>query len=319
MMPGAIRYLVSAEFDYGLQIAPDTGPATADDYGWDCVPLSEAALAGDVPLVVDNRLTPGETEWLELALQRSGRPVYLRIVDTFREARDHWWYAFLRRAVASPRVALVHAYAPSELLGEFLARSPHDAHVFAPYPYRRERELPLSHAGRRNAILLSGVQNGDVYPLRHHFWLGTRRSPLWRPFTRVLRHPGYPDIGQPRVHDVVGDAYVREIARHRFAFVCATRNGCELLKYREIAYAGACPVGELPPSLADCPVDAVVAYDRRDLRLFRRTVLARDSEARARRFRDHLAHVRDRTVLARRVSAEVDAGHRRMASSDLAP
>lgn len=309
-----IRYAVSREFDYGKQIAPDAGPATADDYDWECVPLAEETLAGDGPLVVDNRLTPGETAWLEATLVRTRRPLYLRIVDTLREAQDHWWYAFLRRAVASRRVALVHAYAPRELLADLLAGSPHDAHVFAPYPYRRERELDPAHARRRNAILLSGVQDGNVYPLRHHFWLGTRRSPLWRPFTRVLRHPGYPDIGQPQVHHVVGDAYVREIARHRYAFVCAARNGCELLKYREIAYAGSCPVGELPPSLADCPDDAFVTYDRRNLHLFRRTILSSNAEATARRFRTYLARARERGALVRRVADEIRSGHQRMAA-----
>ena len=76
------------------------------------------------------------------------------------------------------------------------------------------------------------------------------------------------------------------------------------MKYREIAYAGCIPVGDLPLSLADCELNAHLPWRRNWIALGQlvRKLCAEESEFRARSFRQFFQDKRDQKVLRERVN-----------------
>ena len=301
-----ILYILSRDFDYSKQIAPDVGPPIAEDYGWVPVKLSAEVLAFDGPIVVDNRLLPEETDWLRVALQQRKGPTFLRVCDDYEwENRDHWWYVFVREILARPVVGVVHTYTPREYVSSLIKTAGQTRFIHAPYVYQPERELSNHECGRRNRILFSGAINSEIYPERRQFLRKVRSSPLLSWYVRTLKHPGYPDIGQTQIHGITGRAYIEEVAKYRYAFVSPGRNSSEFLKYREFAYAGTCPVGHLPDSLADCPVDAFVKYNGSAWSFVANTIYSVNFETRARSFRAYMREKRERTRLREQVLARL--------------
>ena len=62
---------------------------------------------------------------------------------------------------------------------------------------------------------------------------------------------------------------LKTLSQYRFAAVCSSVAKIEFLKYREFAYAGVVPVGDLPSTFLDCPAGAYVPSRRNFIALTR--------------------------------------------------
>ena len=100
----------------------------------------------------------------------------------------------------------------------------------------------------RRLLLDMAAEPNVVYPERTELHSALRRQPLLRLVIRHLKHPGYPDVGDPVVHRHIGGDFARLLADYRFMVVSGSRCDLEFLKYRECAYAGCVPVGLAPAS-----------------------------------------------------------------------
>jgi hypothetical protein len=301
-----VYYILSAKFDYDQLFQKDAGPSFASDYGWRVATLQELPDLQCQIAIIDPRMTSEELPELRAAMGR-GRVIFvLRIIDPYWEyTREHWWCRFVDDMLDQPRCHVMLTYQPAEITALFAARARVSQFVFAPYVYHADSELPIDHESRSRALFISGACHASIYPVRARI---RRVASLW-PWlpTRNLLHPGYPDItGHGPRHTVVGDAYIRRLAAFRFAAVCSSRCRLEFLKYREFAYAGVVPVGDMPATLLDCPTDAWISWRRNFIALTREMKTMSDTAERAQRFRRFMRvrrHVDDmRTWVAEQLS-----------------
>lgn len=299
-----IRYLLSDSFDYGRVISPDVGPAIAEEYSWTAIRLRECQPGAFPVVVVDNRFPEAELPRLREIAKNDRTQVVLRVVDPiwFSATREHPWNRFVWDMLERPNVHLMLTYAPAEYTALMVTRRAGGRFIFAPYLYRPEAETPIDHDARRHKILLSGSTWPEGYPLRARFQRQSRWWPHLRLMTDTLPHPGYPDIGEAVRHGVVGDKYIARLRQYRFGFVCPTRSGSELLRYREFAYAGLVPVGSLPDTLIDCPADAWIPYGGDPHRLVWTVLNCRNSATVAENFRRYMHATRDRATVAPQVN-----------------
>jgi hypothetical protein len=140
--------------------------------------------------------------------------------------------------------------------------------------------MPSFGGSRRiRRIAVSGNQRPDLYPLRCQVQRASKFS-LSRFACRTdrLMHPGYPEKHGPPAHRIMGTDYLRWLSRYTAAFTDSSIYRIELLKYREIAYAGFAPIGDLPWSLFECPPPAFYEF-RSLLDLFRYRDLLKDRQA----------------------------------------
>jgi len=282
-----VCYILSANFDYSRCISQDTGSPFAGDYGW-----RTSTLRGlrEVPCdiaIIDHRFALGEISELRTAIAQGSAIFVLRLVDPYWEyTHQHWWYRFVAEMLDHPRCHVMLSYQPAEITALFATRARRSQFIFAPYVYRPERERPIDHDNRSRAMVCSGNSNAAIYPLRARIQREARFWPLLGVSSRTLPHPGYPDItGKQLRHSMLGDAYVEHLAAFRFAAVCSSRCRLEFLKYRELAYAGVVPVGDMPATLLDCPAAAWVPWRRNFIALAQQIRTMPDTAARAHNFR----------------------------------
>lgn len=302
-----IAYVLSDQFDYDLLISPDVGPAIAEDYGWDPIGLKDLNTLSPKVCIFDNRIAAPELAEVDAEIRRRRSIVILRVVDPgwFKDTLDQPWYEFVCRVIDEPNVRLMLPYSPAEFTALVLSRSQQSEYIFAPYLYREENELPLRHDERAHRVLVSGGIGFQGYPVRSHF---RRQSRIWPPLrlmTDYLPHPGYPDIGQAKIHSLTGASYIEKLSKYRFALVCSARTRSEILKYREFAYAGVVPVGDLPWTLIDCPDDAWIQYGGDGPKVAKTIRTCRDTEPMAERFRTFMRGARNRTSERGRVNTQL--------------
>jgi len=87
------------------------------------------------------------------------------------------------------------------------------------------------------------------------------------------------------------------MAQFQYAFVCGSFKGIELQKYRDCAYAGCAPFGDLPGALSDCPRDAFFAFDGTMLSSIRAVYGGADPQQVAIRFREFMRTKRNPSAL----------------------
>src|SRR5690242_19194638 len=97
-----------------------------------------------------------------------------------------------------PRVHIMLNYTPAEMTALIFARARRSKVLFAPYVYRAEMEVPIDHGSRAHALVFSGRVDFGLYPLRSRMRAAARFWPPLRRMSKILPHPGYPDIGQQR-------------------------------------------------------------------------------------------------------------------------
>lgn len=253
-------YVLSGAFHYERTIVPDQGPAYAAAMGWPTLPLDALREAPPGVCVIDQRITEGEGARLQtwLRTRASPSPVLLKVVDPYPEyTRDHPYYRLLFAVVNLPGVHFLTVYEPRERTEELRQQCTTSRMLWLPYAYvaSAEREVPM--AGRRRRVLLTGAMEPGVYPTRAALARRQRFDPVVRLGVDRLPHPGYPDIGHTLKHQAVGPAFVDRLTQYRGMVLDPARCGLEFLKYRECAYAGCVPVGELPDSLREAVRDYV--------------------------------------------------------------
>lgn len=263
-----ILYVVSDTFPYHLLISDDAGARFAESYGFPISNVSEATQHAADVLIVDNRLARGEFEAvraLALAAEVREQLVFFKIVDPVwsedEAGADQHYYDFLDGVRDIPNVHFLTVYEPAIVAPSLFERCERSTVVHLPYAYNEDQELMVSGKRRHRKIFLSGQIGQAGYPLRTACYRLWRRNPIGRLLISYLPHPGYPDIGQAMQHAIVHGKFLHVMARFQYAFVCGSRKKTELQKYRECAYAGCAPIGELASSLADCPVDAFIPFD----------------------------------------------------------
>jgi hypothetical protein len=87
------------------------------------------------------------------------------------------------------------------------------------------------------------------------------------------------------------------MARYKYAFVCSRLERIELQKYRDCAYAGCAPFGDLPEALDDCPRDAFLAFDGTMLSSLRAVYRGPDPQQVAASFREYMRTKRNPALL----------------------
>lgn len=256
-------YLVSDNFDYNKTIAPDVGPEQAKRNEWKTDYLSNYSNHVGEWIIVDNRLTGEElSKVAKIVKEYRKNPFQFVIVDPFEEwCRGYSYYQFLFEICNKKNVFFLSKYTPDEVAEDVRQRAGYDKMVVVPYPYPEMQEVHISWSDKKDKIFFSGNQDANVYPYRHKFGNASKYWPPARSRVSKLQHPGYPDDGQEKKHNVTGDKYVERIAHHQFMFISPSRCHLEFLKYGECAAAGSVPVGAVPDGFNEAMANPFVELD----------------------------------------------------------
>jgi hypothetical protein len=293
-----VNYVLSDTFPYEKTFYEDSGPEFADDYGWATCRVSSIDDSKCDVFVVDNRVLPNELPLLKRLIESSKCIFVLKLCDPYMEhAKGHFWYQFATMTLDLPNVHFLINYQPAEWTARLFVKSTRSKFVWAPYLYRAEKERPIVHSSRTGTMILSGAINPRVYPLRTEMNAMSQVPPLMF-VTKRLPHPGY----RNRTHEVIRSSYVDTLSRYRFGAVCSSRCRLEFLKYREFAYAGVSPVGDLPLTLLDCPADAWLPWRRNTFVLTAAMRDAGESQRKAEAYRAFMRHARDAESIRERVN-----------------
>lgn len=303
-------YVLSGRFPYDRLISRDAGPAFAQSYGFPTATLSKVSLGESKVLVIDNRMHVDEMPRLKELVEsasRNGTSVLLKIVDPvapFPNA-DDYYYDFVHAMRDRTGVHYLTVYDP-HLTAPDLFGNCRESRVFhLPYAYESAHELSAPFARRRKKIFLSGALGNVIYPLRSAAYRQWRRNPAGRYLFTYLNHPGYPDIGHVLKHDTIHEKFLDAMAKYKYAFVCSRREGIELQKYRDCAYAGCAPFGDLPAALRDCPQDAFIPFDGTMRSTLRAVYRGPDPQQVAANFRKYMRVRRDPAVLVARLEQQL--------------
>lgn len=258
-----VGYLLSDIFPYNKLLCDDAGPAIANEYGWTACTADNVTSHNLDCVVVDNRHhTATDHERLRSFLSsNTASLILLRINDPYIFHKNDGWYKFCSELLDSPRIHLLTPYQPTGLVSHWLSLCTRTQFVYAPFTYDSDRESPIQHRDRNRLVAISGNQRKDLYPLRHKIQRASR-LPFSRLLGQIIRlpHPGYPEKVLRQFHSITGSSYLRWLAQFTAAFVDSSVYRVELLKYREIAYAGCAPIGDLPWSLNECPSEAFFEF-----------------------------------------------------------
>lgn len=292
-----ITFVISDEHNYAEYMPDDAGPRFAAMYSWRTVRLSECSFQHDQIYVVDWYLTDAEFDTIRLAmLKRPSALFSFHVIDPWIHIRGTPAHRFMVRHFPMENAILSGPYPPAENIAHIYARTGRFVHT--PYLYEQERELPIDHSRRKKSVLLSGNIGANDYPIRALINLNAKLNPLFWGRIQRLQHSGY--WMSTLRHALVREQFIEKLSEYRFAVVCSSRLGLEFLKYRELAYAGCVPVGDLAGTLLDCPSGAYVPWRRN----FFKTLKDLDNpetEKSARAFRDFMSKHRNREAWRRRV------------------
>jgi hypothetical protein len=238
-------------------ICRDAGPAYAQslELPWSDVD-SLRGVSGKATVIVDNRLNDSEVSRIQEFIERQSTLVLLKVVDPYwcrqTKGRDKSAYnALVETHCRLPNVAILSPYEPSEWLQTVVDKT-HPKLLVLPYPYVPEAEQHLTRenfSARLDRAILTGALSARKYPRRAMVYRLRYMLAKYRRNFDVLGHPGYPDLGEARRHNLIFDDFVKFIAGYKYLFVCPSRANLEFLKYTECAYAGCVPVGAPATSL----------------------------------------------------------------------
>ncbi len=312
-------YLLSERFDYTKTIHADSGPGYARRHRWTTAPLSALrSLAGNGPVLVDNRITDEETAMISSRLPSlGGLPIYVKVVDPYWEWIRNPYYQWLLSIARFPNICFVGPYQATAFTALLARLAGEHAYLHLPYAYEEDRELPLDSVDRRELLAFTGATHPDFYPARAAMVRALRRRWWATRGVKQLRHPGYPDVGQTAVHDVTGDRFIRFLAHHRFMYLEPSRDGLEFLKYTECAYAGCTPAGRSPASFDPELQHLVMPLDAGSLVTDLRRLRSLSPEAclkNARDYREKLKAVRSVSVVEQRLQTHWQAQLQRLSA-----
>ncbi|MCW3466989.1 hypothetical protein [Chitinophaga nivalis] len=217
--------------------------------GWSFDTLSNISHYENKICVIDNRIIESECLLLHQYLRENAhRKFMFVIIDPYREACvNHYYYELMENVYHLPNVLYLTKYNATEWA---LDLDPAQRKTtWIPYPYDISREINTdSLNNRKSKIIFSGALLHGIYPLRSAFLkknihAGNEHLIDW------LKHPGHEDDGDIMQHDVIKESYLTFLSQYKFMFLCPSRCQLEFLKFRECAYAGCVPVGQLPTSM----------------------------------------------------------------------
>jgi hypothetical protein len=304
-----VGYLLSSTFPYGKLICSDAGPAIADEYNWIPFSLNSSLLHDFDAIVVDNRHhSRQDIDALSVFLRNCSASIFLRVNDPYIFHKSDLWYVFCSEMIDAPRVHFLTPYQPTGLLSYWLSHAIKSTFIYAPFTYNSDYEVDSNHSLRRSLLAVTGNQRLDLYPLRY-LVQKVSRLPFSKSIFRVdrLRHPGYPEKVSNQRHSVTGSSYIQWLSRFACAFADSSIYRVELLKYREIAYAGCALIGDLPWSLYDCPRDAFIEFTSAlDLVSLRSSICdLSTTQYAANIYRDYMRSVRCQTTWRTRVAQSI--------------
>ncbi len=245
-------FILSKEFDYAKMITYDAGPNYALGMGWQSDYLDNISLYQNSIVIIDNRITEPECFKLEKYIESNKTIFFLcKVTDPFEEwCRNHYYYKFLFRIKNLINVFFLTTYIPQEVVKDLEVSSLGKKMIFIPYPFNDNFNIKDNLTNRTKKILFSGNQDRFVYPYRYQFIKKVKFNPCLNNKIHILQHPGYPDISQKLVHDIIGNKYIEYLSKYTFMFISPSRCGLEFLKYSECAYARCVPVGKAPLSFS---------------------------------------------------------------------
>ncbi|NMF56640.1 hypothetical protein [Pseudanabaena yagii] len=244
--------ILSKEFDYSKMITQDAGPNYAFNMGWETDYLDNISLYQTSIIIIDNRINELECFKLEKYIGANKAMLFLlKVVDPCEEwCRNHYYYNFLFRIKDLINVFFLTTYIPQEVVKDLEISLKSKKMIFIPYPFNDNFNIKKGLDKRIKKILFSGNQDRFVYPYRYQFIKKVKFNPCLVNKISTLKHPGYPDINQKLVHDIIGNKYIEYLSKYIFMFISPSRCGLEFLKYSECAYARCVPVGKAPLSFS---------------------------------------------------------------------
>src|SRR5271168_3357589 len=265
-----LRFITGENATLASLMCRDAGPEYAKSLLLPCSGVSSLreSASGDA-LLIDNNLTAGEVGIVQEVIERQQAPVLLKVVDPYWVRGNYGrhksaYAALVETHCRVPNVAILSPYQPSEWL-KMVVEKFNPKLLVLPYPYVAEAEQPLELTGfsaRLDRALLSGALSGRKYPRRARVYRLRYLMPRYRRNFDLLEHPGYPNIGEARRHNLIFDDFVRFISGYKYFFVDPSRADLEFLKYTECAYAGCLPVGAPAASLPGAAQQLVLETSR---------------------------------------------------------
>lgn len=245
-------FILSEEFDYSKMITYDAGPNYALGMGWQSDYLDNIGLYQESIIIIDNRITETECFELEKYIESKQDMSFLcKVNDPFEEfCRNHYYYKFLFRIKDLPNVSFLTNYIPQEVVKDLEMSTTEKKVIFIPYPFNDNFNINTNLISRTKKILFSGNQCRSVYPYRYQFIKKIKFNPCLANKVHILQHPGYPDINQKLVHNIIGNRYIEYLSKYMFMFISPSRCGLEFLKFSECAYARCVPIGKAPLSFS---------------------------------------------------------------------
>ena len=279
-----LRFITGENATLASLMCRDAGPEYAKSLLLACAGVSSLreSASGDA-LLIDNNLTAGEVAIVQEVIERQQAPVLLKVVDPYWVRGNYGrhksaYAALVETHCRMTNVAILSPYQPSEWL-KMVVEKFNPKLLVLPYPYVAEAEQPLeltSFSARLDRALLSGALSGRKYPRRARVYRLRYLMPRYRRNFDLLEHPGYPNIGEARRHNLIFDDFVRFISGYKYFFVDPSRADLEFLKYTECAYAGCLPVGT-PATSLPAAAQQLVLETSRFLRSMRQPAASRNS------------------------------------------
>jgi len=253
-----LRFISGGNGTLESLICRDAGPAYAKSLRLPCsgVEYLRQHASTRETVIIDNTLSNGEVSSVQEFIERQHTPVLLKSGDPYWVRGNYGkhksaYSALVETHCCWPNVAILSPYEPSEWLKMVMEKF-HPKLLVLPYPYlvEAERPLELQHFGaRQDRAILTGALSGRKYPRRAKVHRLRYLLPRYRRNFDLLVHPGYPNLGEPRRHNLIFDDFVKFISGYKYFFVDPSRANLEFLKYTECAYAGCVPVGVPAASL----------------------------------------------------------------------
>ncbi len=278
-----LRFITGENATLASLMCRDAGPEYAKSLLLPCSGVSSLreSASGDA-LLIDNNLTAGEVGIVQEVIERQQAPVLLKVVDPYWVRGNYGrhksaYAALVETHCRMTNVAILSPYQPSEWL-KMVVEKFNPKLLVLPYPYVAEAEQPLeltSFSARLDRALLSGALSGRKYPRRARVYRLRYLMPRYRRNFDLLEHPGYPNIGEARRHNLIFDDFVRFISGYKYFFVDPSRADLEFLKYTECAYAGCLPVGT-PAASLPAAAQQLVLETSRFLRSMRQPAASRN-------------------------------------------
>ena len=238
-------YIISDEFDYNKVISAAAGYRYAEDMGFAYDTLSNINQHLDQIIIVDNRLTKKDCTLIRTVVEDNKETNFMfKIVDPHEVTIGHY-LKMLFELADYPNVKYLSTYTFAGNTKKLFSKVGPKRMVHIPYAFNPNKIVDNSFSKRKNKIILSGAKFKNLYPLRRRMMKGIFRffSIRLRLYTDVLPHPGYPDIGDQKKHNLIGTKYLEFLSSYKFMLVTTSIYDSEFLKFNECAYAGCVPVG----------------------------------------------------------------------------